>query len=56
MFMSVGMPVWWLRAENCLKKAKSLDDFFDQLQRLYPEIETDLSLRGELAKPEASAN
>ena len=39
-----------LRAENCLKKAKSLEDFFDRLQRFYPEIETDLSLRGELAK------
>ena len=39
-----------LRAENCLKKAKSLEDFFDRLQRLYQEIETDLSLRGELAK------
>ena len=38
------------RAENCLKKAKSLEDFFDQLPRLYPEIETDLSLRGELVK------
>ena len=39
-----------LRAENCLKKAKSLEDFFDPLQRLHPEIETDLSLRGESAK------
>ena len=39
-----------LRAENCLKKAKSLEDFFDRLQRLYPEVEKDLSLRGELAK------
>ena len=40
------------RAENCLKKAKPLEDFFDLLQRLYPEIETDLSLRGESAKIE----
>ena len=39
-----------LLAENCLKKAKSLEGFFDRLQRLYPEIETDLSLRGNLAK------
>ena len=38
------------RAENCLKKAKSLEDFFDRLQRLYLEIETDLRLRGQLAK------
>ena len=27
-----------------------MEDFFDQLQRLYPGIETDWSLRGELAK------
>ena len=39
-----------MRAENCLKKAKSLEDFFDRLQRLYREIGTDLSLIGELAK------
>ena len=39
-----------LREENCLKKAKSLEDFFDRLQRLYPEMETNLSLRGELVK------
>ena len=39
-----------LRAENCLKKAKSLEDFFDPLQRLYPETETEFTLRGELAK------
>ena len=39
-----------LRAENCPKKAKSLEDFFDCLQRLYLEIETDLCRRGQLAK------
>ena len=39
-----------LRAENCLKRAKSLEDFFNRLQRLYPEIETDLSRIGQLAK------
>ena len=46
----INKPDVKFRAENRLKKAKSLEDFFDRLQRLYPEIETDLSLRGELAK------
>ena len=32
-----------LHAANCLKKAKSLEDFFDRLQRLYLEIETYLA-------------
>ena len=46
----VKKPDVKLRVENWLKKAKSLEDFFDRLQRLYPEIETDFSLRGEWAK------
>ena len=39
-----------LRAENCFKKAKSLEDFFDRRERLDPETETDLRLTGEFAK------
>ena len=46
----IKIPDLKLRAGNCLKKAKSLEDLFDRLQQLYPEIETDLSPRGELAK------
>ena len=38
------------RVSKLLKKATSFEDFLSELQDLYPTLETDLSILGEISK------